>query len=162
MTSCLIFLADQGKDFGDQTVARVLVGDCNLSLGDAEAATQDSKKPCSGTPFQRTPAMSHWHVGTTNAKASGDMLFVMRVDVEPALAPVGQSYEDRGMRHDQHDVVAAQMQLPVRRAQQKNLRASQPEVTTLPVSVQQLASQFTAAAAAVLQPGVSQTRCLSI
>ncbi len=45
VTSCLNFIADQGTHYGDQPVARVLVGDCNLSTQDAQAATQDPKKP---------------------------------------------------------------------------------------------------------------------
>ena len=46
------------------------------------------------------------------------------------------------MRNDQHDVVAALMRLPFRQAQEADLHpgASQPEVVTLPLTVQQLAS----------------------
>ncbi len=78
--------------------------------------------------------------------------------MQSGIVPVGRSFDDRGIRNDQHDVVASQMRVPIRQAQDAVLQPgpSQPEVMTLPVSAHKLASQFQVAAAAVLQPGASQ------
>ena len=58
---------------------------------------------------------------------SGDMMFILGCFGEECTVPVGYSFKERGMREDCHDVVSAQLMLPV--SQMPAARgASQPAV----------------------------------
>eukprot|EP00974_Lingulodinium_polyedra_P053763 5166833-Lingulodinium_polyedra.AAC.1 len=50
----------------------------------------------------------------TDTGLGGDLLFLQGGLVEPVVAPVGASFEERGMRNDQHDAVGATLTVPIR------------------------------------------------
>ena len=82
--------------------------------------------PCRGQGLSANRA-SHWQVLSTDAKMSGDMMFIHGCFGEECTVPVGYSFKERGMREDCHDVVSAQLMLPV--SQMPAARgASQPAV----------------------------------
>ena len=62
------------EDNTEFSVARLLVGDCNLTLGDGLTATQDlSAVPV--TALQKKCGLGRWEVVSTSAGKSGDIMF---------------------------------------------------------------------------------------
>jgi hypothetical protein len=76
-------------------VVRIIVGDDNLSAVEARQALQRVKE-----------ADPLWEVHATLAGGSGDHMAVNGATADFMPIAVGSSFEDRGMRNDQHDVVA--------------------------------------------------------
>jgi hypothetical protein len=76
-------------------VVRIIVGDDNLSAEEARQALQ-----------RGTEANSLWEVHATPAGFGGDHMAVSGATADFMPIAVGRSFEDRGMRNDQHDVVA--------------------------------------------------------
>ena len=88
--------SDAPSDSATQPVVLVLVGDCNLSRGLAEDATQEMQ-----------PAV--WHVHATTEELSGDLIFVKGACAENFDLPFGRSHRDRGVRNDVHDAIGIEL-----------------------------------------------------
>ena len=138
---CLNYLAELHcsewpKDF---PVARLLVGDVNMTGVEAEAAMQDTKTPKYCAAAQRTKEFETWQIHTTEAGLSGDLFASMGCIVQKTDVPVGKSFAERGMRNDQHDAVGANVLVPY----QTTLRgATQPvRVVLTPPSMDVCAKQ---------------------
>ncbi len=76
-------------------VVRIIVGDDNLSTEEAQLALQREN---TADPF--------WEVHATLAGGNGDHVAVSGATAVVVPIAVGYSFKDRGMRNDQHDVVA--------------------------------------------------------
>ena len=68
--------------------------------------------PCRGQGLSANRA-SHWQVLSTDAKLSGDMMFILGCFGNEFTVPVGKSFEEFGMRPDCHDAVSAHLMIPV-------------------------------------------------
>ena len=96
----------------------------------------------------------------TANKLPADMMFVHGAWAEELLVPVGGSYENRGMRNDQHDAVSAMLKIPIAR---QPGGASQPagsaDAPTQAPSPRALAAASTPAAThtEASQPGAAQS-----
>ena len=86
-------------------IVRIIVGDDNLSTEEARHALQ---RETEGDPL--------WEVIPALAEGRGDHVAVNGAAARFITIPVGVSFEDRGMRRDQHDAVA--VMLSVRGASQ--------------------------------------------
>ena len=87
-----------------QPTVCILTGDVNLSKVVATAVVQ----PDVGEP----DLLNHWHTEASNAANSGDVAFVKGTASKAWDVSIGASYEDRGMRRDQHDQVPSSPMLP--------------------------------------------------
>ena len=81
-----------------QPTVAILCGDVNLMQDDADACCQLR----SGGP----DLLTQWHTQTSSAGLSGDVAFVRGCDSQAFDVTIGQSYPDRGMRKDCHEVPA--------------------------------------------------------
>ena len=85
-----------------QPAAAVLVGDPNMTKEEGETAIQ--KLQPSDSNF-----MDSWHGHETLFRCGGDILFVKGTNATVFDIPIGASYTDRGMRHDQHDAFGVEL-----------------------------------------------------
>ena len=76
-------------------IVRIIVGDVNLSTEEARHALQ---RETEGDPL--------WEVIPALEEGRGDHVAVNGAAARFITIPVGVSFEDRGMRRDQHDAVA--------------------------------------------------------
>ena len=88
-------------------IGRLLVGDFNMTKDESEAATQDAQQPARCATFQRFHGLSRWQLHATEIGRSGDLFAAMGCTIETMLVPIGASFQEPGMRNDQHDAVSA-------------------------------------------------------
>ena len=77
----------------DFQVMRLLVGDCKLSHQDALAITQKVPLELPVTALQRELSLRQWQVLSTDAKLSGDIMFVLGGFAEERTVPLGRSFK---------------------------------------------------------------------
>ena len=95
-------------------VVRLIVGDDNLSTTEARQALQ-----------RTTEEDPLWEVHPALAEGQGDHVAVSGAAATPIDISIGTSFQDPGMRHDQHDAVA--VALSVRGASQPAEQAADRE-----------------------------------
>jgi len=83
----------------------VLTGDVNMNKNECDTIVQNDL----GEPSVET----HWQVKTSNGQLSGDVLFIKGAFGESFDVSVGNSYEDRGIRNDQHDFFGVALSIPM-------------------------------------------------
>ena len=94
-------------------VVRMLVGDVNLSEVQARECVQDCAPPISGLPIQRAGGgLDHWHISSTMAGLSGDVMFTAGAAVKTTVVPIGKTFEYKAVRKDEHDTVSASLLVP--------------------------------------------------
>jgi len=96
-----------------EATAFVLVGDCNLSREQGEEAVQ-SLQPAENDNWSKV-----WHVHTTTAAKSGDILFVKGAHAAAFDLPFGVSHRDRGVRSGCHDAIGVELRI-LRKEEQSN------------------------------------------
>ena len=64
-------------------------------------------------PISQSKVDSQWLVLTANAGLSGDVLFLKGAGGHALDVDVGKSYEDRGVRNDDHDFFGVAMAIPM-------------------------------------------------
>ena len=91
----------------------MLVGDVNLSEVQARECVQDCAPPISGLPIQRAGGgLDQWHVSSTAAGLSGDVMFTAGAAVKTTVVPIGKSFGYNAVRKDEHDTVSASLLVP--------------------------------------------------
>jgi len=98
-------------------IARLLVGDVNMTLSEAEKAIPDTMGPTHCAPFQQRHGLNKWQLEGSIWGGSGDFYAFMGCTVENHVVPVGLHYPERGMRNDQHDAVGGTLYIPYRVAE---------------------------------------------
>ena len=88
-----------------QPTVCVLTGDVNLSKDSATSIAQPE--------FGEPDLVNHWHTEASNAAKSGDVAFVRGAASKAWDVTIGFSYEDRGMRNDQHDFFGMTLKVPL-------------------------------------------------
>ena len=96
----------------DLPIARLLVGDFNMTKDVAEPATQNALRPTRCALFQRSKGLNRWQFHATGNGRRGDLFAAMGCTIDELFVPVGASFSQRGMRWDQHDAVAAAVWIP--------------------------------------------------
>ena len=135
VTACLDHLSTLQVIHDDQPVIRCLVGDFNLSADDALNATQAARKCAAYSSVQRQHGLHQWAAHASHHGKSGDVMLCAGALVQQMTIPIGCSYDDRGMRPDCHDVVGAELFVPLaggppQRARPAPSGASQPAAST--------------------------------
>ena len=135
VTACLDHLSTLQVIHDDQPVIRCLVGDFNLSEQEVLGATQ-AARPCAAySSVQRRHGLHQWAAQASHHGRSGDVMLCAGALVQQMTIPIGCSYDDRGMRSDCHDVVGAELFVPLaggppQRASPAPSGASQPAAST--------------------------------
>jgi len=135
VTACLNHLSTLQVIHDDQPVIRCLVGDFNLSAEDALNATQAARECAAYSSVQRRYGLHKWAAQASHHGRSGDVMLCAGALVQQMTIPIGCSYDDRGMRSDCHDVVGAELFVPLaggppQRARPAPSGASQPAAST--------------------------------
>ena len=92
------------NDSAAQPVVLVLVGDCNLSLDEAEEATQTVQP-------EDADWRTVWHVHATSEQKGGDLIFVKGAHAKSFDLPFGASHRDRDIWNDSHDAIAIELRV---------------------------------------------------
>ena len=99
--------SDAPSDSATQPVVQVLVGDCNLTLENAQEAVQPMQ------PRMIVKWNTVWTVHTTDAGRSGDVIFVKGANAKSFDLPFGPSHGDRNIGKDIHDAIGIELRVKV-------------------------------------------------
>jgi hypothetical protein len=91
---------------------RCLEQSVQILLGDFNLTAEQTRVICQGVK-DVSGYDTDWHPQAATAGLGGDVMLISGSDSTVFDIPIGRSYDDRGMRHDNHDAFGVEVQVPL-------------------------------------------------